>query len=167
MSNQHRKRTRQIIKRYEAKSLRRRSLGVRLADKFTSYFGGLGFLIVNFAIFIAWIFINVGLVPGVSIFDRFPFILLITAVSLEAIILTIIVLMSQNRQNAVSSMREELSLQVELIAEKEISKVLVLMGKLLEKEGIKVKDPELKEMLKAVDTSYIEKKLEEQLEGKK
>lgn len=64
-------------------------------------------------------------------------------------------------------MREELQLQVELIAEKEISKVLKLLNELLKHEGVEVKDPELAEMLEAIDASYIEHELEKQLAGKK
>lgn len=74
--------------------------------------------------------------------------------------------MSQNRQSQIATLRDELQLQVELISEKEISKVLNLLKKVLEKHNIKVTDHELEEMLEAVDTSYIERKLEEQLNHK-
>lgn len=74
--------------------------------------------------------------------------------------------MSQNRQSQIATLRDELQLQVELITEKEISKVLNLLKKVLEKHNIKVTDHELEEMLEAVDTSYIERKLEEQLNHK-
>lgn len=108
-----------------------------------------------------------GKVPGIPVFDPYPYVLLITFVSLEAIVLTAIVLMSQNRQSQVATLRDELQLQVELITEKEMSKVLNLLKKVLENQGEKLSDTELEEMLQAVDTSYIERKLEEQLSGKK
>ena len=167
MTKQHpRRRTRQIIKSFEAKALRRRGTGARLADWFTNYFGSVGFLILNILIFTIWVLINTGLISGVPIFDPYPFVLLITAVSLEAIFLTTVVLMSQNRQSQRGTLRDELQLQVELITEKEMSKVLKLLKRLLEKNDIKVTDKELDEMLEAVDTSYIEKKLEEQIQKK-
>ena len=92
--------------------------------------------------------------------------MLTTLVSLEAIILTVIVLMSQTRQSLISSLREEVDIQVNLIAEKEIKKVLKLLSELLKAKGIKVEDSELEDMLKEIDASYIERKLVEQLTAK-
>jgi uncharacterized membrane protein len=159
-------RTRRIIRSFEAKALRRRPLTAKLADWLASYFGSVTFLVLNLAFFAFWILANMGIVPGIPIFDPYPFIFLITAVSLEAIILTTVVLMSQNRQSQIGTLRDELQLQVELITEKEISKALQLLSELLKKRGVELTDADLEEMIKAVDTSYIERKLEEQLSGK-
>ncbi len=159
-------RTRQIIRSFQAKAQRRRSPAAKLADWLTSYFGSIGFLLLNLVFFTFWILANKGLIPGIPVFDPYPYILLITLVSLEAILLTTIVLMSQNRQSQIATLRDELQLQVELITEKEISKVLTLLKKILEERGVKLSDSELEEMLQAIDTSYIERKLEEQLSGK-
>jgi uncharacterized membrane protein len=163
---QNTKRSRQIIQSYEAKALRKRSWSTRATDVLASYFGTLEFLILNILFIILWAIANNGWLPFIPVFDPYPHVLLITLVSLEAIILTIIVLMSQNRQTQIDTLREELQLQVELIAEKEISKVLKLLNEIMKHEGVKIKDPELKEMLDAVDTSYIEKKLEAQIDQK-
>lgn len=163
MPKNHTKRTRRIIQSFEAKALKKRPLSVKIADALTSHFGTLGFLIFNLALFTFWILANNGKFPGVPIFDPYPYILLITAVSLEAIILAIVVLISQNRESHINSLRDELQLQVDLIAEKEITKILLLLNELLKKNDIKISDVELEEMLKEVDTSYIERKLEEQL----
>ena len=159
-------RTRQIIQSFEAKALKKRSLTSKLVDSFTSFFGSVGFLLLNLVVFSLWVLINSGRIPLISVFDPYPYILLITIVSLEAILLTTIVLMSQNRQSQIATLRDELQLQVELISEKEISKVLELLRKLLENKGIKIADAELEEMLETVDTSYIERKLENQLHPK-
>ena len=159
------KKTHQIIRSFEAKENRKRPMSIRIADKLTHYFGSLGFLLINFLIFIFWVLINTGKIAGLPIFDPYPFVLLITFVSLEAIILTVIVLMSQNRQNYIATRRDELQLQVELIAEREISKSLQMLQLILKKKGIELKDEELSEMLEAVNTSYITKKLEEQLDN--
>jgi len=159
-------RTRQIIRSFQAKAQRRRSPTNKLADWFTSYFGSIGFLLLNLIFFFIWILVNLGVVPGIPVFDPYPYVLLITLVSLEAIVLSVIVLMSQNRQSQVATLRDELQLQVELITEKELSKALQLLTKILAKKGVKLSDSELEEMLQAVDTSYIERKLEEQLSGK-
>jgi len=99
--------------------------------------------------------------------SSFPFFFLTTGVSLEAIILTIIVLVSQQRQSQVGKIREELDMQVNKIAEKEISKSLSILKRIAEKQGINLsEDTELDEMIKGISVSYIERKLEEQLAGK-
>jgi len=158
------RRSTQIIQSFEAQVNSRRSISQKLADTLTSYFGSINFLIINIILFVGWIAINTGLIPGVPIIDPYPFVLLITMVSLEAIILTVIVLMSQKRESQVSTLRDELQLQVELIAEREISKSLGMLKLILDKKGIKLTDDELSEMLEALNTSYITKKLEEQLD---
>ncbi len=156
----------QITESFEAKALKKRSFGVRFADDLTSLFGSMLFLFLNATIFTGWILINTGKVPGIPIFDPFPFSMLTTVVSLEAIILTVIVLMSQNRQSLISSMREEIDIQVNLIAEREITKILKLLTEYLKVKGIKVEDPELEDMLKDIDASYIERSLEKELTTK-
>ena len=146
--------------------MKKRGFGAKIADILTSFFGSIGFLLLNLALFIVWVMANTGKIPGMPIFDPYPYVLLITIVSLEAIVLTVIVLMSQNRQSQIGTLRDELQLQVELITEKEISKVLQLLKKVLEKNDIKLTDKELNEMIEVIDRSYIEKKLKEQLVGK-
>ncbi|MBI4064757.1 DUF1003 domain-containing protein, partial [Candidatus Gottesmanbacteria bacterium] len=159
--------TRQIIRSLEAKALKKRSFSVRIADSLTSQFGSLAFFTANILFFSIWLGINLGyLQPAIDIFDPYPFILLTMIVSLEAIFLTIIVLMSQNRQSFISSLREELDLQVNLITERELTKALHLLSDIHTHLGVKGKeDPELTSMLKDIDTSYIERRLEDQLKG--
>jgi len=123
----------------------------------------LHFLLFNLLFFTFWILANTGNVPGVPVFDPFPFILLTMIVSLEAIVLTVIVLVSQNRQAEITTLREELDMQVNLMAEREITKVLDLQKIIIKKLGVKIKDPELEEMTKETDISYIEQQLAEQI----
>ena len=158
--------SRRIIRSFEAKALKKRPFIIRIADDLTGFFGSIYFLIFNFIFFIIWVIINLGLIAGIPIFDPFPFIFLTMTVSLEAIVLTVVVLVSQNRQNYIATMRDELQLQVNLLAEKEITKALKLLVALHEHHQLKpVEDPELKSMLKDLDTSYIERKLEDQIKA--
>ena len=166
MSSNHSKKPRQIIRSFYARAQRKRTIPIKFADKLTGFFGSFWFLIINILIFILWIIVNSGLIPGLPQFDIYPFVLLINLVSLEAIVLTAVVLISQNRQNEVDTLRGELQLQVELISERETTKILRLVLKLLDHHKIKIRDKELEEMLEQVDTSYIEKKLEEQITKK-
>jgi uncharacterized membrane protein len=90
------------------------------------------------------------------------------SVSLEAIILSIVVLVSQRRQSHIDALREELHLQINLIAEKEITESLRILDSIA--HALKVKIPhehstQLEEMLRDTDTSYIERQLEKELLG--
>lgn len=162
----HQKRSRQIIKSFKAESLKNRPLPIKIADALTTKFGTLGFLIINLTLFIVWVLANSGKIPGIPIFDPYPYVLLITTVSLEAIVLAIIVLISQNREGYINTMRDELQLQVNLLTEREITKVLVLLRQLLRKNDLKISDAELDEMLLDIDTSHIERQLKKQIDGK-
>lgn len=159
--------SKRLIQSFEAKALKKRSPSVKFADALTAFFGTFTFLMINVIVFTLWIAINLEMIPGIHPFDPFPFVLLTTSVSLEAIILTTIVMMSQSRQSTISALREEMQLQVNFYAEREITKVLRLMELMMKKHKIKMDDdPELFEMLRDLDHSFIEKKLEEQLTPK-
>ncbi len=161
----HRQRSRQIIKSFKAESLKNRPFSIKIADALTTKFGTLGFLVINLTLFVAWMLINNGKIPSIPVFDPYPYVLLITTVSLEAIVLAIVVLISQNREGYINTMRDELQLHVNLLTEREITKVLVLLRELLKKNNINISDAELDEMLKDIDTSHIERQLKKQIEG--
>jgi uncharacterized membrane protein len=163
MTENHAKRSRHIIRSFEAEELKKRPFVVKLADALTSRFGTITFLTINVVIYAFWILMNTGRIPGLPVIDPYPYSFMNSFVSIEAIILSIIVLMSQNRENQREILRNELGLQVELISEKQITKILELLKELHDKEAKDVHDEELEEMTKELDTSYIERKLNEQL----
>jgi uncharacterized membrane protein len=144
-----------IIQSFEAQELKKRPLIIKLADRLSNFFGSIWFLVFNAALFILWVFFVK--------FDPFPFSLLTLILSIEAIFLTIVVLISQQRQSHVSTIREEIDMHINRISEKEITKILTILKKIADKQGIKVEDEELDEMLKSIEVSYIERKLQEQM----
>ena len=152
-----------VIQSFRAKADAKRTLSDKFADALTAKFGTVVFLGLNALWFLVWIVINTGLVPGVEPFDPFPFGLLTMIVSLEAIFLAIIVLISQNRAAKIAELREEVDLQINSIAETEISKTIVLLGLLLEKNGIKIDDPDIADMARPIRSSDIQRMLEKQL----
>ncbi len=158
-------RRRRIIRSFEAKSLTHRTFSQKVADAITSGSGTIAFLLINLYVFALWISLNTNVIPGIIPFDPYPFGFLTMVVSLEAIVLSVIVLLSQNRAAQIASLREELHLQVNLIAEEEITKVLELLAEVREKVGIKKNDPELDRMLQRIDTSYIERSLQKQIDA--
>ena len=153
-----------VIKSFEAKANENRSFSEKIADLLTSRLGSMKFLIINIIWFFTWITINAGLVPIIPIFDPFPFGLLTMTVSLEAIFLAIIVLISQNRAAKIDDLRDEIDLQINTIAEEEITKMIELQVLLLKKNGLDVSaDPELQQMLEPMDKERIEKSLKQEL----
>ncbi len=158
---------RQAIKTYKAKADARRSVAEKFADWMTGVFGSVWFLALNFIWFSVWIVWNTNIIPGVEPFDPFPFGLLTMVVSLEAIFLAIIVLISQNREAKIAEIREEVDLYINTMAEGEITKVMKMLAILLDKNGINLDDdPELAKMLRPISNDQLEAALEKELAKK-
>ena len=137
----------------------------RFVDRLNGFASSTPFLVVHAVWFGFWISWNSGLLP-VRPFDPFPFGLLTMVVSLEAIFLSIFVLMSQQRESAIAELREELSLQVSLRVEQEVTKTLQLVAGLYTRMGHRVSDdPELHRMLQPLDVKAIERDLLQQIEA--
>ena len=96
------------------------SLGQRIADIIAEFSGSIPFLLSNLVIFVIWLVANtVG--PKNIQFDPYPFQFLTMAVSLEAIFLSIFVLVSQNRQASKDRIKADLDYQVDVKAEMEMT----------------------------------------------
>jgi uncharacterized membrane protein len=155
----------QTVKSIKAKANEKRSFIEIVVDRTTALFGSHVFLFANVLFFIAWIVINSGLIPGVKPFDRFPFSLLTTVVSLEAIIVAILVLTSQNRASKVADLREEVQLHVNVLTEEEITKIMWMLVRLLQKNDIPIpEDKRLQELLRDTDIAKIEKSMQKQID---
>ncbi|MEO5568680.1 MAG: DUF1003 domain-containing protein [Gemmatimonadaceae bacterium] len=134
-----------------------------LADGLNEVASSTPFLLGHVAWFLFWITWNLGLF-GVEPFDPFPFGLLTMVVSLEAIFLSIFVLMSQKRESAIAELREELMLQVNLRMEEEVTKTLQLVAGLYTRLGhVMSEDAELGNMLRPLDVGTIERELTEEI----
>ena len=114
----------------------KRTKVMKVADWISEFSGSLEFLFIHLGLFFIWIVLNVGPLAhsGASFanFDPFPFGLLTMVVSLEAIILSVFVLLSQNRQVARDRVRNDIEYQVNLKAELEIGHLHEKMDQLHE-----------------------------------
>lgn len=99
------------------------SAGQRIADLIAAFSGSLLFLMLNLLAFVIWIVTNTA-GPKNGHFDPYPFQFLTMAVSLEAIFLSIFVLVSQNRQAAKDRLKADLDYQVNVKVEMEMSIVI-------------------------------------------
>jgi uncharacterized membrane protein len=117
----------EAIKAWDQALLEKRSHAQRFSDNITRVAASGTSLTVHAVWFISWIAINSGVVPIIAPFDRFPFPVLTMMVSLEAIFLALFVLASQNRLTRQSELRANLNLQIDLLAEREMTTVLQLL----------------------------------------
>lgn len=116
------------------------TFGDRLADKVTKIAGSTAFLTLNVAWFVTWVLMNNGNFGNHLIFDEYPFGLLTMVVSLEAIILSVFVLISQNRQSRRAEIRAELDYLTDLQADAEITTLISILERLAEKQDIDITD---------------------------
>ncbi len=143
-----------------------KTLGDKLSIFITNTFGSITFLcscLIFFAIWITW---NLGLF-GLKPFDPYPFAALDMMVSLFAIILSVSVLISQNRQGRIEKVNKRVEFEVNVRAENEITKVLAMLHEIQKKMGIHVKDDELEEMKESIDLQKLHNKMDESTEKQK
>ena len=142
----------------------RERTGVQVvADRLNDIAASTPFLLFHVLWFAVWISWNLGLF-GLPAFDPYPFGFLTMVVSLEAIFLSIFVLMAQKRESAIAELREELALQVNLRIEEESTKTLQLVAGLYTRLGHRVaEDPELKDMMQPLDIVGLERDLMDQI----
>ena len=137
----------------------------RFVDGLNNVASSTSFLVVHVVVFTVWLLWNSGAL-GIPPIDPRPFGLMTTIVSLEAIFLSIFVLMAQKRESAIAELREELGLQVSLRVEQEVTKTLQLVAGLYTRLGHRVSDdPELTHMLQPLDVKAIERDLLAQIEA--
>jgi len=123
------------IIRLRLKAARERSVHDHIADTITSCSGRMGFVYLHVVWFGLWILLNTGRV-GVQAFDPFPYGLLTMIVSLEAIFLSTVVLISQNRLSGEIERRADLDLHIGLLTEHELTRVLQMLDAIQRKMGI-------------------------------
>jgi uncharacterized membrane protein len=139
---------------------RRKSRQDRIADAVARFTGSMRFVYIHLVLFGAWIAINLGWTP-LPRFDA-SFTVLAMAASVEAIFLSTFVLINQNRMGALADRRAELDLQVSLLAEHEITRILTLVATIAERMGIdEARHPELTELAQDVAPERVLDRMEQ------
>jgi uncharacterized membrane protein len=124
-----------LLERRKAEE-RRQTFHERMASWISRFAGSFPFVYLHVALFGAWILVNT-LAPSSWRFDPSLVVLAMFA-SVEAIFLSTFVLITQNRMAAQAEKRAELDLQISLLAEHEITRLIVLVGALAEHAGVEV-----------------------------
>jgi uncharacterized membrane protein len=155
----------QAIAEMRRRADRRRSTEQRMVDGVARVVGSTRFVYAHLVFFAAWLVVNSGAIPGAPIFDPFPFVLLTTAVSLEAILLTSIILVNQNRMQRMDAERAELDLQIDLLAEHEVTRILRRVEALVRDRGIALDDGDIEALQQETTPSHILRAIEKDEAG--
>jgi uncharacterized membrane protein len=155
------------IVRQEEEELERRSFAERLADAVGVFAGSFFFIMLHLALLIAWLLINSGRVPWIRPFDPYPFSLFAMIVAVEAVFLSSFILMRQNRMMRRGERRDHLNLQIDLLAEKEITKLIQMTRAICGKMGLEniMADMEIRELSQNTSIESLSQTLEERLPG--
>jgi uncharacterized membrane protein len=132
----------------EEEALERRSSSERCADRVGLFAGSLPFVAFHLVVVLGWVLVNGGAIGGLRPFDPYPFSLLGMIVAVEAVILSSFILMRQNRMMRRGELRDHLNLQVDLLSEKEITKVLQMVRAICGHMGLQdiARDKEIHEL---------------------
>ena len=121
----------------------------RLAEAIARFTGSMRFVYVHLALYGFWIVANLGWVPGVQRWDP-TFVILAMIASVEAIFLSTFILITQNRMAAAADKRADLDLQISLLAEHELTKVVAMVDAIADHLGIRHEGGEIEELKRDV-----------------
>jgi uncharacterized membrane protein len=153
----------QAIKRWEKAILLGRSKAEQVSDWIACTAASGPVLVLHVLWFGAWVTVNSGMAGRIRPFDPFPFPFLTMTVSLEAIFLALFVLASQNRLSRQADKRSHLDLQVDLLAEREMTAVLQLLQDIAHHLNVdtSVTAEQLRDLIKKTDLSGLTNRMEE------
>jgi uncharacterized membrane protein len=149
------------VVRLEESALEQRTLSDKVSDSIARFVGSVAFVLMHVAWFGFWVAVNAGWWR----FDPYPFPLLCMLVSLEGVLLSTFVLIKQNRISQRADHRNHLDLQVNLLAEKEVTKVLQLQRLICRQMGIEEGDTDTEVVELSSDTAIgtLARELEQKL----
>jgi uncharacterized membrane protein len=153
----------QAIKRWERTILLARSKAEQVSDWIVSTAGSGPVLVLHVVWFGAWVIANVGVIRRIRPFDPFPFPFLTMTVSLEAIFLALFVLASQNRLARQADKRSHLDLQVDMLAEREMTAVLQLLQDIARHHNVQTTatSQQLQDLIKKTDLQRLTTRMDE------
>src|ERR1700723_1568036 len=155
------------IVRQEEQELERRSRSERIADGIGLFAGSLPCILLHLVVLAGWLAVNMGRIPQIRPFDPYPFSLLGVTFAVEAVILSSFILMRQNRMMRRGELRNHLNLQIDLLSEKEITKVLQMVRAICGHMGLQniMADREIRELSETTSIESLSQTLEDRLPG--
>jgi uncharacterized membrane protein len=133
----------------------------RIAGAITRFSGTMRFVYLHIVVYGFWILANLGVIPGVPQFDP-SFVTLAMVASVEAIFLSTFILITQNRMSGAADKRAELDLQIGLLAEHEVTRLVALLSAIADRLGIETEiDDEVEELKEDVAPERVLDEIEE------
>lgn len=147
------------MRQLEEAALARRTGADRAAAAIARFCGSITFVWLHVALFAAWIGYNS--LPWFEAFDPYPFTFLTLVLSLEAIFLAAFILISQNYEMRITERRNQLDLQINLLAEQENTKMLQILEQIAKKVGAHVgDDPQVRALEEATRPEVLVRQIE-------
>lgn len=152
----------QAIVDLEKKALEERKNFSRLSEVVSNLAASPAFIAGHCIVFGVWIIVN----TTSFAFDRRPFDLLNLILAFEALLLTSVVLIAQRDMKRIADMRGHLDLQVNILAEQELTAILALLNRICRRIGIdpKTAEPDVEQFAQDTDLRTIATVLEKTLE---
>jgi len=151
----------EVLRRRREEEEERASADERLARAITRFTGSMRFVFVHLLLYGAWILCNLGWIPGLEPWDP-TFVILAMIASVEAIFLSTFILITQNRMAAAADRRAELDVQISLLAEAEITKLVELVSEIARRMDVPAaRQLEIEEMKQRVQPEAVLDAIEE------
>ena len=139
----------------------------RFVDHLLDFCGKPALIGINFFIVISWIAINSGVLGNLIVIDPPYAAIFPTLISIEALFLSLLVLISQRRQTLISDIREEASLKLSLRSQEQHSKMLRMLKNIENKLSIADReDKDYSELTGGIDAHQVVSKIEAELQEK-
>jgi len=135
------------VLRVENETQRPCSRSEAITDAIGGFVGTISFVVAQLLAFAAWVVVNAGTFPQLAPFDPFPYPLLSSITSLEAVFLAAFVLMKQNRMGMVADRRDHLDLQVNLLTEQRATQIIQMLDRLSTRLGVEQNQDEASRVL--------------------
>jgi len=150
----------QTVIRLEEEDEQRKSHSDRIPEWIGSFAGTIGFILLQLLGFAVWIFLNSNIVKAVVPFDPYPFPILSVLLSLEGVLLMSFILIRQSSMSERADRRGHLDLQINLLTEQEVTRVLQMLQAINRHLGLKdVADAETAELSKDTAVENLGKEL--------
>jgi uncharacterized membrane protein len=149
------------MRQLEDAAMAKRTGADRVAAAIARFCGQMTFVWIHVVLFAVWIGYNT--LPWFKPFDPYPYTFLTLVVSLEAIFLSTFILISQNYDMRISERRNQLDLQINLLAEQENTKALQILERIAKKVGANIgDDPQVRALEEATRPEALVEQIEEE-----
>lgn len=153
----------EAIVKLEESFIKNRTPAERIADWIADFSGSLKFIAIHIVFYGLWILTNTAKPHWLPRFDPFPFLLLSVVVSLEAIFLSTFVLIKQNRMSKRSEQRAHLDLQINLLAEREMTLMLQILQRISTRLGVNAPKEQIEEFVEEISVEALAEELRSKL----